>query len=120
MGKFCISSGHIISYKSQSLSFEKTTKNLHVISFLNLIPGDRIRMELGCGSLGGKRKGCEASKGDCEGGGGMDSTQRQGGKGADLLIIKFHKRCKKHLVKSFQIDKAIWIVNKQKVSRLDL
>ena len=96
MGKLCISSGHIISYKSQSLSFEKTTKNVHIISFVNLISGD-IGMELGCGSLGGKRKRCEASKGDCEGGEGMDSTQRQGGKGADLLIIKFHKRCKKTL-----------------------
>ena len=41
-------------------------------------------------------------------------------RGQIYLSSNSTKGAKKHLVDSFQIDKVIWIVNKHKVSRLDV
>ena len=94
----------------QKLSFGWTAQSCE-ISFVDLISGE-IRMELG-GGAGGDKEGSGVCR-NMQGEGDWQACPAQGGRGADLLILKFHTRCKNHLVNYYQVCRLILVqMNKE-------
>ena len=62
-------------------------------------------MELG-GEAGGGKEGPGVCR-NMQGEGVWQACPAQGGRGADLLILKFHTRCKSHPANNYQVCRVI-------------